>query len=114
MDLSGSVRSSVPRQSQQESQVNERKELFRVGSIGAAIAAICCFTPALVVLVGFAGLSEIVVTTAAQLAASWTNSAVMHREPSVTMARQIAVKQLDKEIVRQMEFWSQMSEPGNA
>ena len=36
------------------------KKLPRTGSIGAAIAAICCFTPALVVLVGFAGLSAIV------------------------------------------------------
>ncbi len=36
------------------------KKLLRVGSSGAAIAAICCFTPALVVLVGFAGLSTIV------------------------------------------------------
>ncbi len=36
------------------------KKLLRVGSIGAGIAAICCFTPALVVLVGFAGLSAIV------------------------------------------------------
>ncbi len=37
------------------------KKLLRAGSIGAAVAAICCFTPALVVLVGFAGLSAIVV-----------------------------------------------------
>ncbi len=36
------------------------KKLLRVGSSGAAIAAICCFTPALVVLVGFVGLSTIV------------------------------------------------------
>ncbi len=36
------------------------KKLLHVGSSGAAIAAICCFTPALVVLVGFAGLSAIV------------------------------------------------------
>ena len=36
------------------------KKLLRTGSSGAAIAAICCFTPALVVLVGFAGLSSIV------------------------------------------------------
>ncbi len=36
------------------------KKLLRTGSVGAAIAAICCFTPALVVLVGFAGLSAIV------------------------------------------------------
>ncbi len=36
------------------------KKLLRLGSGGAAIAAICCFTPALVVLVGFAGLSAIV------------------------------------------------------
>lgn len=36
------------------------KKLLRTGSIGAVIAAICCFTPALVVLVGFAGLSAVV------------------------------------------------------
>ena len=36
------------------------KKLLRTGSIGVAIAAICCFTPALVVLVGFAGLSAFV------------------------------------------------------
>ncbi|WP_114089495.1 mercury resistance system transport protein MerF [Thalassospira profundimaris] len=36
------------------------KKLLRTGSIGAVIAAICCFTPALVVLVGFVGLSAIV------------------------------------------------------
>jgi hypothetical protein len=36
------------------------KKLLRTGSIGAALAAICCFTPALVVLLGFAGLSAIV------------------------------------------------------
>ncbi len=36
------------------------RKLLRAGSIGTAIAAICCFTPALVVLVGFAGLSAIV------------------------------------------------------
>jgi len=36
------------------------KKLLRIGSIGAVVAAICCFTPALVILVGFAGLSAIV------------------------------------------------------
>jgi hypothetical protein len=36
------------------------KKLLRIGSSGTAIAAICCFTPALVVLLGFAGLSAIV------------------------------------------------------
>lgn len=36
------------------------KNLLRTGSIGTAIAAICCFTPALVVLFGFAGLSTFV------------------------------------------------------
>ncbi len=39
--------------------MNDRK-LLRTGSLGAAIAAICCFTPALVVLLGFAGLSAFV------------------------------------------------------
>jgi len=36
------------------------KKLLRTGSIGAGIAALCCFTPVLVILVGFAGLSAIV------------------------------------------------------
>jgi chromate transport protein ChrA len=36
------------------------KKLLRTGCTGTAIAAICCFTPALVVLVGFVGLSAIV------------------------------------------------------
>ncbi len=36
------------------------KNLLRTGSIGTAIAAVCCFTPALVVVLGFAGLSAIV------------------------------------------------------
>ena len=36
------------------------ENLLRAGSIGTAIAAICCFTPALVVLVGLAGLSAVV------------------------------------------------------
>ncbi len=36
------------------------KKLLRIGSSSTAIAAICCFTPALVVLLGFAGLSAIV------------------------------------------------------
>lgn len=36
------------------------KKLLRTGFIGSAIAAICCFTPALVVLVGFVGLSAVV------------------------------------------------------
>ncbi len=39
--------------------MNDRK-LLRTGFSGAAIAAICCFTPALVILLGFAGLSAIV------------------------------------------------------
>ena len=35
--------------------------LLRTGCTGTTIAAICCFTPALAVLVGFVGLSAIVV-----------------------------------------------------
>ncbi len=35
-------------------------KLLGTGSVGAAIAAICCFTPALGVLAGFAGLSAFV------------------------------------------------------
>lgn len=36
------------------------QKLLRFGSTGTIIAAICCFTPALVVLVSLAGLSAIV------------------------------------------------------
>ena len=36
------------------------RKLLGTGAIGTAIAAVCCFTPALVVLIGFAGLSAIV------------------------------------------------------
>ncbi len=39
--------------------MNDRR-ILRTGIIGTVIAAICCFTPALVVLVGFAGLSAVV------------------------------------------------------
>ena len=39
--------------------MNDRK-LLRTGIAGSAIAAVCCFTPALVVLFGFAGLSAFV------------------------------------------------------
>lgn len=39
--------------------MNEKK-LLRLGAFGTALAAICCFTPALVILLGFAGLSAIV------------------------------------------------------
>lgn len=39
--------------------MTNEKKLLRTGSIGTVIAAICCFTPALVVLVGLAGLSAI-------------------------------------------------------
>jgi mercuric ion transport protein len=36
--------------------VDDRK-LLRVGIVGAAIAALCCFTPVLAVLLGVLGLS---------------------------------------------------------
>jgi mercuric ion transport protein len=35
------------------------KGLLRVGIIGTAVAALCCFTPVLVVLLGAVGLSAI-------------------------------------------------------
>ena len=35
-------------------------KLLKVGAIGAAVAAICCFTPILVVLFGVLGLSHLV------------------------------------------------------
>ena len=34
--------------------------LLKYGMLGTAIAALCCFTPALVALVGLIGLSDIV------------------------------------------------------
>ena len=36
------------------------KKFLSTGVVGTIIAALCCFTPVLVVLVGFAGLSAIV------------------------------------------------------
>ena len=36
------------------------KRLLRFGIIGAAIAALCCFTPVLVILAGVVGLSWLV------------------------------------------------------
>lgn len=33
------------------------KNMLRVGIVGALVAAVCCFTPALVVLLGAVGLS---------------------------------------------------------
>ena len=40
-------------------QMNER-QLLRVGIIGTVVAALCCFTPILVVLLGAVGLSALV------------------------------------------------------
>ena len=34
--------------------------LLRVGIVGSAVAALCCFTPLLVVLLGAVGLSAVV------------------------------------------------------
>ncbi len=36
------------------------KSLLKVGVIGTVIAALCCFTPVLVVLFGLVGLSAVV------------------------------------------------------
>jgi mercuric ion transport protein len=36
------------------------KGILKVGVIGAAVAALCCFTPVLVVLLGVVGLSAAV------------------------------------------------------
>ena len=35
-------------------------KLLRVGVIGTVVAAVCCFTPILVVVVGIVGLSAVV------------------------------------------------------
>lgn len=53
----------------------------------------------------------------AQLAASYAavvTTIGMHREPSLTAARNRAVEELDKEIARQMDLWSRMSQPGRS
>lgn len=36
------------------------RDLLRTGLVGTAIAALCCFTPVLVILLGAAGLSALV------------------------------------------------------
>jgi mercuric ion transport protein len=38
----------------------ENRKLLRLGVVGTLIAAICCFTPALVVVLGLLGLSAAV------------------------------------------------------
>lgn len=38
----------------------KEKKIFQVGLIGSVIAAICCFTPVLVILFGVVGLSAFV------------------------------------------------------
>lgn len=37
-----------------------RSKLLSVGVVGTVVAALCCFTPVLVVLFGFVGLSSLV------------------------------------------------------
>lgn len=39
---------------------NTKDPLLKVGIVGAVIAALCCFTPLLVVLLGAAGLAAVV------------------------------------------------------
>lgn len=39
--------------------MNDRK-LLKIGIVGTVIAALCCFTPVLVVLLGVVGLSAVV------------------------------------------------------
>lgn len=36
------------------------ENLLRIGTIGALVAAVCCFTPLLVLLLGAVGLSAVV------------------------------------------------------
>lgn len=38
----------------------ETNKLLRIGIIGTIVATICCFTPALVILLGFVGLSSLI------------------------------------------------------
>jgi len=38
----------------------EDRKLFRRGMVGTSVAAVCCFTPVLVIAFGFAGLSAFV------------------------------------------------------
>jgi mercuric ion transport protein len=39
--------------------MDRRSRLLRVGIVGTLIAALCCFTPVLVVLLGAAGLAAL-------------------------------------------------------
>ena len=40
--------------------LTKNDKLLRVGIIGTALAAVCCFTPVLVILLGALGLSALV------------------------------------------------------
>ncbi len=39
--------------------MNERR-LMRIGIVGTVVAAVCCFTPVLVILLGAIGLSAVI------------------------------------------------------
>lgn len=56
-------------------------------------------------------LTALFVQVAASYAAVVTTIG-MHREPSLTMARDRAVKRLDHEITRQMDLWARMGPDG--
>ena len=49
----------TPRMQRRADRMNERT-ILGVGLVGTGIAAVCCFTPILVVLAGIVGLSAIV------------------------------------------------------
>lgn len=39
--------------------MEKERNLLRIGVIGAVVAALCCFTPVLVILLGIVGLSAL-------------------------------------------------------
>jgi mercuric ion transport protein len=43
-----------------EGSTNTARKCVKVGALGSLLAALCCFTPLLVLLLGFAGLGALV------------------------------------------------------
>ena len=93
--------------------ITNRERLARIPADVAAIIGEAEFGDPDIVQANIEELTALLAQLAASYAAVVTTIG-MHREPTITMAREAAVQELDKEIARQMDLWSRMSKPGQA
>lgn len=93
--------------------ITNRERLVRIPEDVAAIIGEAEFGDPEIVQANIQELTALLAQLAASYAAVVTTIG-MHREPSVALAREAAVRELDSEIKRQMDLWSRMSKPGEA